>query len=208
MGVDIGFRDADAIAVIAWSESCKETYLVEEDITKKQTISDLILKVDALQKKYQAYKIVLDEGGLGKKIAEDIRTRFGCPLEPADKAHKQDNVEFLNDDLRLGRFKAKKDSKFAIDSYLVQIDWEKTTPNRIVIKKQPHSDIIDAVLYGFRESYAYTHTPEKPKPAYGTKEWADAQQDEMWEKELEGYQKDASMNEEMWGPKAKDWEPK
>jgi hypothetical protein len=206
LGVDIGFKDADAIAVIAWSNECRETYLVEEDITKKQTISSLVTKVDALQKKYNAYKIVLDEGGLGKKIGEDIRTRFGCPLEPADKAHKQDNVEFLNDDLRLGRFKAKKDSRFALDSYLVQIDWDKTRPNKIVIKKEPHSDIIDAVLYAFRESYSFTHKPEKPKPAYGTREWAEAQHDEMWQKELEGFQKQSSSPENlMWGPTEKDW---
>lgn len=187
LGVDIGYNDADAIAVVAWSESTPVTYLVEELLTAKQGISDLVKQIDTLQKKYNAYKIILDEGGLGKKVAEDIRQRFGCPLHPADKAHKQDNVEFLNDALRLGKFMAKKDSRFAKDSYLVQIDWDKTTPSRIVIKKDPHSDIIDAVLYAFRESYAYTHTREPEKPKYGTKEWADAQDQSMWEAELDGH---------------------
>jgi hypothetical protein len=190
LGVDIGFNDADAIAVVSWCETSPVTYLVEECITKKQGISSLVTQIDNLQKKYGAYKIVMDEGALGKKVAEDIRQRFGCPLEPADKAHKQDNVEFLNDAMRLSKFKAKKQSQFAQDSYLVQIDWDKSTPKRLVLKKKPHSDIIDAVLYAFRESYAYTHKLEAQKPRYGSKEWADSQVSEMWEKELEGYMKE------------------
>lgn len=187
LGVDIGFNDADAIAVVAWSETSPITYLVEEVIQARQGISKLITQIEQTQKKYDVYKIVMDEGGLGKKIAEDLRQRFGCPIEPADKAHKQSNVEFLNDYLRLGRFKADKNSRFAQDSYLVQIDREKTTPTRTVLKKTPHSDIIDAVLYAFRESYSYTHQKDpEPKPAWGSKAWAKKQQESMFEAELEG----------------------
>ncbi len=191
MGVDLGYNDADAIAVLAWSETSPTTYLVEEIIKQKQGISSLIAQIESVQKKYNAYKIVLDEGGLGKKIAEDLRQRFGCPIEPADKAHKQSNVEFLNDSMRLGKFKAHSASRFAKDSYLVQIDWDKSTPNRIIVKKKPHSDIIDAVLYAFRESYSYSHRPkELDKPSWGSKAWAEAQSDSMFEAELEGLMKE------------------
>lgn len=188
MGVDIGFNDADAIGVLAWSETCDTTYLVDEIIKPKQGISGLINMIEATQKKWDAYKIVMDEGGLGTKIAEDLRQRFGCPIEPADKAHKQSNVEFLNDYLRLGRFKAKSNSRFAQDSYLVQIDWDKSAPNKIVVKKKPHSDIIDAVLYAFRESYSYTHKPKGPDaPKWGSAEWAALQSTQMFEAELDGH---------------------
>lgn len=190
LGVDIGFKDADAIAAVAWSETSPVTYLMEELITAKQGITELVAQIDTLQKKYSAYKIVMDEGGLGKKIGEEIRKRFGCPLVPADKANKQDNVEFLNDAMRRGKFKAAKDSRFATDSYMVQIDWDKSTPNRIMLKKNFHSDIIDAVLYAFRESYAYTHSVTPVGPKYGSKEWADAQENSMFELEMEGYQKE------------------
>ena len=141
----------------------------------------------------------MDEGGLGKKIGEEIRRRFGCPLEPADKANKQDNVEFLNNDLRLGLFKARYTSRFAQDSYLVQIDWEKSTPNRIALRKAYHSDIIDAVLYAFRDSYAFTHKPEPPKPKYGSKEWADTQQNAMWEEAIQFHQAQMEENKRMGG---------
>ncbi len=181
LGIDIGFNDADALAVVAWNDESPTTYLIEEVITRKQGLTGLVEQVQALWKKYPFAKMVIDEGGLGKKLAEEMRRRHHIPVQPADKQRKQESVEFLNDALRTGKMMAKSASQFAQDSYQVQIDWDKSSPNKIVIKKKPHSDIIDAVLYIFKESPAFTYTKpiEKPKP--GSKEWADAQTDEMWE---------------------------
>lgn len=199
LGVDIGFNDADAIAAIAWSDTSPQTYLVEECINRKQGLTELVEQIKHFETKYKPSKIVIDEGGLGKKLAEEVRRRHSIPVEPADKIRKQENVELLNDALRLGNFKAKSSSRFAQDSYLVQIDWDKTTPNRIVIKKNFHSDIIDAVLYGFKESYAYAHEPESNKPHYGSKAWAEQQSSEMFEKELSGFQQEVEDAKRLWG---------
>jgi hypothetical protein len=188
MGIDLGFKDADAIAVLAWSSSDPNTYLVEEVITRKQGITDLVNQIETLSKKYDVAKMVIDEGGLGKKIAEEIRRRHHIPVVAADKARKQENVELLNDNLRRGVFKANKDSRFAQDSYLVQIDWDKSTPNKIVIKKHPHSDIIDAVLYSFKESPAYTYVKPKEPAKYGTLDWAKEERDRMEEQAEEFFQ--------------------
>jgi len=190
LGIDIGFKDADALAVLAWSEEDPNTYLVEELLTTKQDITALIEQIDAMTKKYSPHKTVIDQGGLGLKIAEEMRRRHGVSVEAADKKQKSENVGILNDELRLGRFKAKSSSRFAQDSYLIQIDWLHSTPDKIVIKKDPHSDIIDAVLYAHKESYSYTHKPEVVGPKYGTREWAEAQTAAMFEAELEGAQKE------------------
>lgn len=184
MGIDIGFNDADAIAVLAWSTTSKTIYLVEEKVTRKQGLTELVDQIKEISSRYPISKMTIDEGGLGKKLAEEMRRRHAIPVHPADKQRKQETVEFFNDTLRLGHFKAHKNSRFAQDSYLVQIDWEKSTPNKIVIKKKPHSDIIDAVLYSFKDSPAYTHQPEKPKAGYGTKEWAAEETRRMFETDL------------------------
>ena len=196
LGIDIGFKDADALAVIAWSDTSPTTYLVEEVITRKQGLTELVEQIQALQKKYDLAKLVIDEGGLGKKLAEEMRRRHAIPVHPADKARKQENVEFFNDALRRGTFKAKSASQFAQDSYLVQIDWDKSSPNKIVIKKHPHSDIIDAVLYIFKESPAYTYQQPVEAPKWGTTDWAKQQEVEMFDNAVEHFKQAADY--ERW----------
>lgn len=185
MGVDLGFNDADAIAIIAWSEHTPVTYLVEECVTAKQGISELVQQIEVLSKKYEVSKIVMDEGGLGKKIAEEIRRQKHIPIHGADKKLKMQNIAFLNDALRTKRFMAKSNSKFAQDSFLVEKDLDKSTPDKIIVSDKYHSDIIDAVLYVFKESPAFTYQSSTTGPKYGTKEWADAQQDEMFQAEMD-----------------------
>jgi hypothetical protein len=190
MGIDIGFNDADAICVIAWSEKDPNTYLLDEVITAGQGLTELVQQIEALRRKYDISKMVIDEGGLGKKLGEEIRRRHHIPVQPADKARKMETVAFINDSLRLGTFKAKSDSRFAKDSYSLQVDYDRSTPDRIVVKDSFHSDIIDAVLYAFKESPAFTYRkPKGPKPKWGTKDWADVEVSEMEQQAQEHFEK-------------------
>lgn len=185
LGVDIGHDDADALAVLAWGEHDPNIYLVEESVNRKQDITDLMNSIESMRRKYDISKIVIDTGGLGKKITEELIRRYQIPLQPADKVRKMENIALLDTFLRTGRFKAKPNSQFAQDCFLVEIDRDKTTADKIKISDRYHSDIIDAVLYAFKESYAYAYTAPPAKPIPGTKEWADSQNDELWDSALE-----------------------
>lgn len=194
MGIDLGFKDADALAVVAWSEKDPNTYLVEESVVSKQGLTELVLDINRLQKKYDISKLVIDEGGLGKKLAEEMRRRHQLPVQAADKARKQENVAFLNDALRTGRFKAKASSNFAKDSQLVEIDRDKSTPDKIKLSNKYHSDIIDAVLYAFKESPAFAYqVAAKAPPKWGTKEWAEQEQRGMFDKAMEHFENQAEL---------------
>ncbi len=186
LGIDLGFNDADALAVVAWSEQTPNTYLVEELVVARQGLTELVDQIKVLDTKYKFSKMVIDEGGLGKKLAEEMRRRHHLPVQAADKARKQENVAFLNAALKAGRFKARKRSRFAQDSFLVEVDRDKSTPDRIRLSDTYHSDIIDAVLYAYRESPAFTYEPAKVKPKWGSAEWLAAQNDEMFDAEMSG----------------------
>lgn len=188
LGIDVGFDDADALAVLAWSEHDPVTYLIEEVITNKQGLTPLVQQIRDLEKKYPISKMTMDFGGLGKKMGEEMIRQYSIPVEAAEKARKMENIELLNDALRRGHFKAKGTSQFAQDSYLIEKDRNKSRPDKIVISDRFHSDIADAVLYAFKFSPAFAYTPPKELPKPGTKEWADAQSNEMWEAELAGHQ--------------------
>lgn len=193
MGIDLGFDDADAIAILAYEDNSPRVYLIEEKVVPQQGLTELVEQVQAFQKKYDISKIVIDQGGLGKKLAEEMRRRYLIPVQPADKSRKMENVAFLNDALRTGRFFAKKDSKFAQDSYLVEIDRDKSTADRIKVSDKYHSDIIDSVLYAFRESPAYAYQPPIITPTYGSKEWAEKQEDNMFEEAQKHFEEQAEL---------------
>jgi hypothetical protein len=162
-GVDLGFDDADAIAVLGWSDASPDVYLIEEHVERKAGITELGNKVSELCRKYNPLRVWVDPGGLGKKITEELRRRWGIGCEAAEKTRKAEHIELLNDGLRTGRFRAKALSQFAEDAMLVQ--WDQDAKVRGVLREADgyHSDITDAVLYAYRACHAYHYQAPAPK---------------------------------------------
>lgn len=163
-GVDIGYEDSDAIAVLKYSHDTGKCYLVYEDLKRHQTISELAARVKELEALYKPVKMVMDAGALGKKIQHELLVRFGLNLEAADKNRKFEFIELLNNDLRTGNLFARKDSQFAEDCKLVQ--WDRSNPQKPKISDRYHSDINDAVLYSWRlcKHYFVTQKTNNPSP--------------------------------------------
>lgn len=192
LGVDVGFNDADAAAVLAFSDSHPEVYLVEEIIKPHQDITALVNMVSPLIARYKPVKQVMDAGALGKKIQEEISRRHGIMMEAAEKHRKYEFIELMNDDLRTGRFKVRPGMQWIEDSRLLQWDIDINNPERVKISNSFHSDITDAVLYAWRESLHFTY--RKPKPVYtrDSAEWL-----EEWEQqEIDRLGRDAEI--EWW----------
>lgn len=189
LGIDLGFDDADALAVLAWSEHSPTTYLVEEQVTRHQGITELVGQIEVLKKRYDITKMIIDTAGLGKKIGEEIVRRYKIVVEPAEKVRKLEYIELMNDALRTGRLKAKRDSRFAQDCMKVEWDRDKSRPDKKIISSRFHSDICEAVLYAWRESYSYSHQPGKPKAKWGTPDWAKEETERMEEAALEHFQR-------------------
>lgn len=138
-GIDIGWNDADAIAVLGYSTHTNNVYLVEEWVKSKQTIGELVEEIKRLQEKYEPVKMVMDAGALGKKIQEEILQRYGMNIEAAEKTRKHEFISLLNDDLRTGAFKAVPNTRFEEDCNLVQ--WDYDNPEKPVISTRYHSDV-------------------------------------------------------------------
>ena len=179
IGVDIGHDDADAIAVIGWHPKIKEAYLVEELIVAKQGITELADQIEERMERYDPLKIVMDTGGLGKKIAVEIQRRRQIPIEAAEKSRKIEFIEFLNDAMRTRHLYAKENSAFAQDCFLIEKDKDKSTSDKTVISDKYHSDICDAVLYAFRESLHWLSEPAPPPILPNTDAWYSKEIEEM-----------------------------
>lgn len=144
IGIDVGFGDADAVAVLAYNSASPKVWLKTEHVQPKQTISDLIAVV---KKEYQdlgprnVAAVVMDPAGMGQKLIEELAARHGVPCEAAKKADKQGHIELLNDALRTSLFFARPDSRFAADTQLVEWDKDKSKADRRVVSERFHSDI-------------------------------------------------------------------
>lgn len=189
IGIDLGYSDADAVAVLGWNEHAKDVYLVEEVVKRKQGITELAETVQKMVSHYGPLSVVMDTGGIGLKVAAEMQSRFGLPIKAAKKADKFSHIELVNDALRTRRLYAKRTSQFAQDCYLLEWDSDKSSGDRLVVSDAFHSDICDAVLYAFREALGWLVEPEKPKPQPGTDEWAKEQERQIIEREIRALQR-------------------
>jgi len=174
-GIDIGFNDADAIAVMAYDFKQNTSYLVEEIVKPKQDITSLAEQIKHLQSKYQPIKMVMDAGALGKKIQEELLHRHGLVLEAAAKERKHEFIALLNGDLRSGKFKAFEGSRFAEDCDRVVWDWD--DPAKPKISDKYHSDICDSVLYSWKAAMHYIPKAVKePRMDIRSPAWLEAEE--------------------------------
>lgn len=192
IGVDIGHDDADAIAVIAWNPRLKASYLVEEFVKAGQAITELAEQIEERIKKYSPLKVVMDTGGLGKKIAEEMRRRYALPIIAAEKDRKFEFIALLNDAMRMRKFYAKKDSHFAKDA--ARVKWDRESA-KLKVSDHFHSDICDAVLYAFRESLHWLYEPEVHRPKVNTQEWFEEQEKLMEESILNQLRSEREVDE-------------
>lgn len=163
LAIDLGYVDADALAVLGWNDDSPNLYLVREKVTNKQHITPLAAQVRALYDEFQPLAVVCDFGGLGTKIAMELQDRTGLPIEAAEKPRKLEHIELLNDGLRTGTFKAHRTSRFAQDC--LKVEWDRKNPEKPKISARFHSDVCDAVLYGWRrcQQWLYKEPPKLPK---------------------------------------------
>lgn len=199
-GIDVGYKDADAIAVIAYDIKQDNCYLIEEVITRKQDITALAEQIKVLQKHYNPIKMVMDAGALGKKIQEEIRLRHGLPVEAAEKERKLEYIALLNGDLRTGKFKAFEGSRFGEDCDLVVWDWD--DPTRPKVSDKYHSDATDATLYAWKCAKHYFEKEAEVRHKPNTDAWMD----HLEQQEAEKMEAKQMGHDENWGVEQEDIE--
>lgn len=195
LGIDLGHKDSDALCLLAYSPASPVTWLVEEIVTPNQLTDDLANQIRSLERKYGNMTMVADAGGLGLKIVEDLKARYNFFIHKAEKQGKMADYRFLNNALRTGMFRAKKETRFAEDCNILEKDIDKSTPERIVVRG--HSDAVDAALYAFGHSPAYNYIPAKFRAIQGSPEYIKEQEDLHKQAIVEKIQKEKAMKDGM-----------
>lgn len=160
VGIDYGYTDATAFTVIGWRAQDPCVYVVESYKRTKLTPSAAAEEAHALSARYKPVQMVGDVGGLGKGYAEEARSRFTLPIEPAEKQNKRGYQALFNGDLERGRVKVVAPKCADLTAEWLELPW---TEDHSKESDGFDNHCADATLYAWRAACAY-HERE-PAPA-------------------------------------------
>lgn len=165
-GIDLGHKDASAICVWGVTDAAPgKVWLVEEFVSVKMLPDTLWAKVNERRAVYRPLEMAVDEGGLGKMIAEQWRAPpYALPVVPADKTAPEVQADFLSAAMSRGDVKISKFSRMAADMAVAQWDPKKLAEGKRREAKEPHSDVIPAGRYGFKKAHALAQATRAPAP--------------------------------------------
>jgi PBSX family phage terminase large subunit len=168
LGIDLGYHDATAFVVAAWSPDLPYLYFVDEYKQTKMLTSEVEEKIHAFMRDYNFSSIVMDTGGgSSKMLLETFKQRSGLPVKAAKKTQdKLGMIKLMNSDLKNGTIKV------AVGMELLQ-EWDKLQYNKSKTAEDRRFDnhLSDAALYAWTESRHFLHEspvmePEKGSSAY------------------------------------------
>jgi hypothetical protein len=180
IGVDLGWNDDTAIVVIAYNpHQTRNSYIIHQWKKSKLLISTLGEILVDLKKQYNPMAMIVDEGGLGKSIAEELNNRFHLSLQKAEKTQKLAYIEFINSDITNGYLKIVDDgtSGGALATEWTNLTW--AAKGRMEDPKQPNH-LSDSVLYSWRHCFSYLYTNKQQQPKQKSRELA-AFEDDIYE---------------------------
>lgn len=190
LGIDIGKNTA--YQVVLYATDLNLAVLVHGEKTQGDLADDIADKIKDLKDRWpQIYKTVMDTGGLGDMIAEEIRRRHGIPVLSAKKSGKLAFINVLNSMLKRKRL-------VMTPGNPVAHEWDTLQKDEFgeEIKGQDNH-LSDATLYAVREAQAYLSIEQEPDTRSPQErefdEWEDAvlrasakEQDTSIEAQLEG----------------------
>ena len=153
IGVDLGFNDQDAFAVMCYCDYDPRVYLVREYTRRGQDVTSCCEKVQELCEEFNHPTVIVDSGSIGKKVMEEMIHRYGISAIPAEKSEKGGWIHVTRQHLHRGHLKIRQESKSVEE--MKKTEWNE---NQDGWRKDGfHPDLLDAILYSFRYIYHTMH---------------------------------------------------
>jgi hypothetical protein len=147
-GLDLGWRDMDAIATIGVDSLRQRSHLIQVEGKSQQTNHELFARLIDLQKRYPGPVVYDPAGHATKKTIETFRVDAPqITWVQAEKTRKVEFIQLLNDDLRAGKTTVEPGSDMIREAKRLQ--WKR--PGQLATDAD-HSDLGDAWLYPWRHA--------------------------------------------------------
>jgi len=148
IGLDLGWRDADAIAVVGVDINRQFCHLRHIEARSQQTNHQLFDRIRDLQQHFPGPVVFDPAGHATTKTIETFRSDAPqIEWEQAEKSRKVEFIQTLNDDLRSGRAFVETDSPMLKEA--TRLRWKR--PGQLA-DDADHSDLGDAWLYASRKA--------------------------------------------------------
>jgi hypothetical protein len=176
LSMDLGFNDPTAFVVWARRKDDPHMYVVESYEQEGLIPSAVAAHVERLRSRYVFKSIVADTGGYGKAVAEEMKQRYGIPVQGAKKRDKRIYLEHTGGDIKAGRIKIVRRSNEALIDDLYRLGWNEDQDD---VAENSRDHLPDAFLYGHREINAWWTGGIVEGPTVGSDEWFLAQEEKM-----------------------------
>ena len=195
LGVDLGYHDATAFVVAAWSPDHPHLYLVDEYKERRMLTSDVEDKIKRFMTDYDFTSIVMDTGGgASRMVLETFKERSRLPVKPARKTgDKVGLIKMMNSDLKGSIVKVKRGMELLEE-------WDRLQFNRAGTAEDRRYDnhLSDAALYAWVECRHYLYEAKVPGVLAGSEEYYKQLEDKIEQRLLdEQYQE--SYDKDLWG---------
>lgn len=184
IAIDLGWDNATAISEVGWSQDDPTLYVMQ--VVKLYAEDAMIDRIAA-----RAHQIAAARGsyvrwtvdGANKTVVEELRRRYGLPLEATDKSTdtKAKSIRMFNTDLQRGKIRvlrgacadlvaewagtdeAGQEVTLGEGKGIVPLIWDKRAANARVPRREEDprcaNDASDSVLYAWRMSRAFMEVP-------------------------------------------------
>lgn len=172
--VDLGAGGAasTAFTVMAQHRGFPETYILSSEKKANMIPSAIAARVEHLARQLPRWPtLVVDEGGLGKGYADEMRLTYGLGVVAAEKSKKRAYLELFQGDLRAGIIKA---DPYTCRDLIDEMNLCQWLPDRSEIDPRFEDHAIMSAVYGAR-ALRPNYRPEQNPPKPGTPEWYEAE---------------------------------
>jgi PBSX family phage terminase large subunit len=177
LGIDLGFNDASAFTLFAYSNEEPCLYIVDTMKKSGLIVAEVANIIKDYRDRYEISYLPCDPAS--KQVVEELRQRYQIPLISAEKTEKDRYIEMMNSDFKLGLIKLLDSTTKPLQEEYSALIWDKAAARRL---EHPSckNDLCDSALYGWRHcrQYLYESAIKRNKTDLEV-------MDEFWDNEAE-----------------------
>lgn len=170
LGLDLGFRDATAVVVGRWRLTGTKTFeVVYAEKREGLNVTEVGEWLADVSSTFPISYWTVDIAS--RQVVEELRDRFGYPLEAAEKSGKSDAMGILDSDLQMGTVVLDKNATVQLQDELRGLCWSKKSLPKLIEDGRCPNHAADALLYAHRLSKHFQASATPVRHDVNSEEW-------------------------------------